>query len=269
VALEYEYAEILSSLGVDLVGMSETSQYQQWVGKAVPLRGAPQDVGVRMEPSVEKIAELRPDLIVASARSVSPDVRTQLERIAPVIVLSTEGGRDPLATIAGTVNTLALAAGVPQAGRELNAKLSQTLEANARTVADAGLSGTPAVFALVENEGNSVLFRMHGDGSPIDAVLTAMGFARAWSGAADADGVSYTDVEGLTALPSQTRFLSWTNQRDGDPIQVSLARNAVWQGLPIVTGRHVLPIADGLWPYGGPESMIALSNEITHAVVAP
>jgi ABC-type Fe3+-hydroxamate transport system substrate-binding protein len=81
-ALEWNVAEHAVSLGVMPVGVADVAGYGNWV-KAEPLDASVADVGVRGEPSIDSIAALRPDLILATDEL--PDTAVaQMEAFAPV-----------------------------------------------------------------------------------------------------------------------------------------------------------------------------------------
>ena len=83
VAIEWDTVENLHMLGMAPVGAADMKGYDTWV--AAPRPRGMKDVGSRQSPSLERIAALKPDLIVV------PDYRStknlsQLKRIAPVLV---------------------------------------------------------------------------------------------------------------------------------------------------------------------------------------
>jgi len=78
VGLEWGVTEHLVALGVMPVGAADAEGYGNWVS-AEPLDDSVTDVGVRGEPSIDAIAALAPDLVVADAGLPAAAV-TQLER---------------------------------------------------------------------------------------------------------------------------------------------------------------------------------------------
>ncbi|WP_119696397.1 ABC transporter substrate-binding protein [Microbacterium halotolerans] len=270
VALEWGQAEIVESLGLSLVGLSDVEGYESWVGSSMPLSGEPADVGTRSEPSVEAIAEIEPDLIVGVPRSVPDEVREQLERVAPVLLLTPAEASDPLGNVENTVTTLATATGREDEGRALIDELDATIADNAAAIADAGLDGTPVVFTSPYADGSNVSIRMHGPGSAPQAVMSAMGLEIAWDDDEGDEGydLTYTDIEGLTALPDDGWFLFWANADSEDPVETHLSGNAVWDSLPFVEDRRVAGVADGIWVYGGPASLMDFSDDVTATLTA-
>ncbi|MGH3371249.1 MAG: ABC transporter substrate-binding protein, partial [Nocardioidaceae bacterium] len=63
VALEWAEAEMITTLGADLVGVADPAGYATW-NTAEPLDGSVKDVGMRAEASVDSIVGLQPDLVV-------------------------------------------------------------------------------------------------------------------------------------------------------------------------------------------------------------
>ncbi len=269
VSLEWMQTEMLTSLGVTPVGAADVAGYTSWVGTAVPLAGEPEDVGTRGEPSVEAIAALEPDLIVGVTSSVPEGAMEQMERIAPVALFDGADGADPLGYVEDTFTSIATLVGAEDAAEEVLAETQQRIDDNAAAIAEAGLEGTPVVFASPYAEGANVTVRMHGPNSAFQAVADEMGLTAAVTDPGDeAYGLSYVDVEGLTALPADTRFLYWGNDDEDDVVETVLAANPVWQSLPFVQEGHVHRAGVGIWAYGGPESLAGWSDDLVAQLTA-
>lgn len=66
VALNWDLAEQLLELGITPVGVPNIKDYTTWVVKpAIP--NSVEDLGTRAEPNMQKLAELKPDLILAAS----------------------------------------------------------------------------------------------------------------------------------------------------------------------------------------------------------
>jgi iron complex transport system substrate-binding protein len=270
VSLEWMQTEMLASLGVEPVGAADVAGYTSWVGTSVPLSTEPEDVGTRGEPSVEAIAGLEPDLIVGVTSSIPEGAMEQMARIAPIALFDGADAADPLGYVEDTFRDIATLVGAEDAADEVVAATEQTIADNAAAIADAGLEGAPVVFASPYAEGANVTIRMHGPRSAFQAVATEMGLGSATEDPGDdAYGLSYVDVEGLTALPADTRFLYWGNDDEDDVVETTLASNPVWQSLPFVQEGHVYRAGVGIWAYGGPESLAAWSDDLVARLTAP
>ena len=95
-----------------------------------------------------------------------------------------------------------------------------------------------------------------------------LGLKNAWTIKGDAGyGLATTDVEGLTEL-GDVQFAYIGN--DGDerrtPSPARSAKNAVWKSLPFVKAGNVHRLPDGIWMFGGPESMEAYVDAVVDAL---
>lgn len=86
VALNWDLAEQLIELGVTPVAITDTAGYREWVVQPA-LSSDIEDVGTRAEPNFEKIAAVKPDVILVA--SPQADLIPQLEKIAPVLYFQT------------------------------------------------------------------------------------------------------------------------------------------------------------------------------------
>ncbi|MDT0350503.1 iron-siderophore ABC transporter substrate-binding protein [Pseudonocardia charpentierae] len=253
VALEWNVAEHAVSLGVMPVGVADVTGYGNWV-KAEPLDASVADVGVRGEPSIDSIAALRPDLILATDELPDTAV-TQMEAFAPVAFVKGNDAKDSIGTMRRNLELVAQATGK---GAEASALLSgfdaSLADAKTKLAANAGQS---FVFTDAYVEGSQVSIRPYAKGSLISDVTEQLGLTNAWTEPGDdVYGLGETDVEGLTAVGGTDHFLYIANAADGgDPFTDQLAANAVWKSLPVVQQGRVERMPDGIWMFGGPTSM--------------
>lgn len=256
VGLEWNAVEHLVSLGVMPVGVSDVEGYGDWV-KAEPLDESVEDVGVRGEPSMDAIASLRPDLIVATT-DLSQGAISQLEKLGPVIVLRSADATDGIGQMRENLNLVATATGTEDAAERLLADFDAKLAAARKELAEAGVAGDRFFFADGYVEGGQVSIRPFAEGSLVSDVNERLGLENAWPGKGDPSyGLDETDVEGLTRLKDVQHFLYYHNTPAGgpDPFTDGLAGNAVWQSLPFVKSNDVHRLPDGIWMFGGPSSM--------------
>ncbi|GAB3162418.1 iron-siderophore ABC transporter substrate-binding protein [Myceligenerans halotolerans] len=270
VALEWNQAEMVTTLGVDLIGMADPAGYESWVGAGAPLDTDPEDVGVRREPSIEAVADLEPDLIIGGSNSIPEEAMEQMERIAPVAIMASADAEDPLGTITDEFRTVATLVGKEAEAEDMLVELDETLAANAAKIEAAGLAGTPVVLTSPYAEGANLSIRMHGPRSAVQAVAAEIGLAAAWQDPGDDGfGLSYLDLEGLTQLPDDTRFLYWGNDGDEeDVVEAEMAGNPLWENLAFVEAGEVHRAAVGIWAYGGPASMMAWSDDLVQVLGA-
>jgi ferric hydroxamate transport system substrate-binding protein len=266
VGLEWNVVEHLVSLGVTPAGVADVEGYGNWVQSA-PLPAGVTDVGVRGEPSIEAIAGLRPDLVLATT-DLPEGAVTQLEAIAPVVLVRAADASDGLGQMRRNVELIATLTGKQDAAQQQLADFDAALEAGAKQLADAGLAGRR--FALADGylDGGRLSIRPFTEGSLAESVSERLGLVNAWPMAGDPDyGLATTDVEGLTAL-GDVEFLYYSNTAaEADPFVEGLQGNAVWQALPFVQAGNVTRLPDGIWMFGGTASMTRYVEAVTTALV--
>jgi iron complex transport system substrate-binding protein len=261
VGLEWNVVEHAVSLGVMPVGAADIKGYTSWV-KAEPLDPSVKDVGVRGEPSIDSIAALRPDLILATDELPDAAVK-QMEAFAPVVFVPGGDAKDGIGQMRRNLELVAEATGKEAEATALLTAFDQKVaEGKTRLAAR---TGQRFAFADGYVEGSQVSIRPFARGSLVSDVTEQLGLTNAWPEPGDAVyGLAQTDVEGLTRI-GDANFLYIANDDDGgDPFTTVLGDNAVWKSLPFVKAGEVHRVPDGMWTFGGPTSM----DRYVDAVVA-
>jgi iron complex transport system substrate-binding protein len=264
VGTEWNVVEDLVTLGVDPVGVADVKGYQAW-DSAVPLKNSPRDIGTRGEPSMDTVAALDPDLIVATTDLTAAAV-AQLRKIAPVLEVRSADAADQIGLVTGNLDLIARATGTTAKATAAEQAFDAKIAASRAALKSAGLEGARYAFADGYEQSNQVSVRPFTSGSLIGAVNERLGLKNAWTVKGDKDyGLATTDVEGLTGL-GDVRFAYIVNAVDGDPFAGSLAGNAVWKSLPFVKAGHVDRLPDGVWMFGGLGSMEAYADAVVDAL---
>jgi ABC-type Fe3+-citrate transport system substrate-binding protein len=115
VALEYSFVQAVDALGVSPVGIADDDQrarIDQLLGKAIQYKS----VGTRLEPNLEIVSSLSPDLIIADEKRHSA-IYQQLSSIAPTIVLNSWDGT--YQEIKDAVVVIATALGIRSTGEDI------------------------------------------------------------------------------------------------------------------------------------------------------
>ncbi|MGW7507015.1 ABC transporter substrate-binding protein [Streptomyces massasporeus] len=267
VATEWNEVESLVTLGVDPVGVADVKGYKTW-DTAVPLKNEPKDIGTRGEPSMDTIASLSPDLIVASS-DLSDAAVKQLRKIAPVLEIKSADASDQIGQMFTNLDLIAKATGTTDKAKTARENFEAKVAEGKKALADAKLDGTDIAFADGYVQSNQVSLRPYTDGSLIGSVNKQLGLRNAWKVKGDpAYGLGTTDVEGLTALPEDVRFAYIGNDDDksSNPFSGQLKKNAVWTSLPFVKADKVHRLPDGIWMFGGPGSMEAYIDALVGAL---
>ncbi|MFB7276859.1 iron-siderophore ABC transporter substrate-binding protein [Streptomyces hydrogenans] len=267
VGTEWNVVEQLISLGVDPVGVSDVKGYKTW-NTAVPLKNDPKDVGTRGEPSMDTIAALKPDLILATS-DLPPAAVKQLRAVAPVLEVKAADAANPLGQMTKNLDLIAKATGTTAKADELKKSFETKLTEGRKALADAGLAGAEYAFADGYLVSNQVSIRPYTSGSLIGGVNEKLGLKNAWTVEGDpAYGLGATDVEGLTKLGDGAHFAYIGN--DGDPSATPfsgvLAKDKVWTSLSFVKKGNVHRLPDGIWMFGGTESMNRYVDSVVTAL---
>ncbi|MFC2364324.1 MAG: Fe(3+) dicitrate ABC transporter substrate-binding protein, partial [Haemophilus parainfluenzae] len=85
VALEYSFVDALAQVGVSPVGVADDNKVDRILPQVREKIAAWQSVGTRSQPSLEVIASLKPDLIIADP-SRHTAVFEELKKIAPTVM---------------------------------------------------------------------------------------------------------------------------------------------------------------------------------------
>jgi ABC-type Fe3+-hydroxamate transport system substrate-binding protein len=261
VGLEWNAVENLVALGVMPVGVADPAGYGSWV-KATPLVGDVTDVGMRGEPSLDAIAGLAPELVIAT-NDLADSVISQIEAFAPVLVLRGADASNGIGQMTKNINAIATATGTQVQAAELVAGFEEKLAQGRAAIETAGMTGEPFVFSDAWAEGGQVYIRAYFQGSLISDVTEELGLVNAWEGEGDADyGLGATDLEGLTTL-GDVHFI-YLGSEEQDAYANELAANPIWTSLPFVSSGKVHRLPNGIWPFGGPSSI----NDYIDAVLA-
>ncbi|HWU10532.1 MAG TPA: iron-siderophore ABC transporter substrate-binding protein [Streptomyces sp.] len=264
VATEWNVVEDLVALGVAPVGVADVKGYAAW-NTAAPLTGTPKDIGTRGEPSIDTVAALTPDLVVATS-DLSPAVVKQLRKIAPVLEINSADAADQIGTMTEGLDLIAKATGKEAQADTVKKDFEASLAEGRKALADAGLGGAEIASADGYVASNQVSVRAFTGGSLLGAVNEELGLKNAWTVEGDKSyGLATTDVEGLTGL-GDVQFSYIANDSDVDPFTGPLAKNAVWKSLPFVKDGNVHRMPDGVWMFGGPRSMEAYADSLVDAL---
>lgn len=194
VALDWALASTLVAMGHPPVGAGEPDLYRRWVAEpALPAGVA--DVGLRVQPSLERTAALRPDLILIGP--LSWPARPSLEPIAPVLLYNAfTAERRPLDETRALTLDLGRRIGAEGDAAALIARTDAAFaSARARLAPQAGRA-LLLVGLLDERHLN-----VYGRGSLFGDALAPLGLVNGWTGATTAWGTSAAGVEELGSHP--------------------------------------------------------------------
>ncbi len=169
VAMEFSFVQALDALGVVPVGITDDNQpkrIEQLVGKKLDYSS----VGTRLEPNLELVSTLSPDLIIADDLRHSA-IYPQLSQLAPTIILNSWEG--DYQTIKDSVVTIADALGDKAKGEKVIAEHDARIKALISKIP----AGEKRRFMLAVANPDSMA--LHSSSSFTGSVFKAMGLTPA------------------------------------------------------------------------------------------
>lgn len=263
VSLEWSLTEELLALGVTPVGNADNGSYNSWVtAPGAELPAEVSDVGRAVEPSIEQIAALKPDVIVTGG-----DVGSSYDRLATVApVLSFDYTASPqLETMKKNFASLAIAVGRRDKATEVLGRIDTAAADLAARLDRAGKTGAEYALAQGYTANGVPNIRMLTDEAFAPQVLGLAGLRNGWRGRPDSWGITTVGVESLTQLPPSVTFLSVAADED-NPFTGALAESPVWQELDFVEQGRAVSLDGGTWLFGGPLSALQLLDETAKAL---
>ncbi|WP_225314992.1 ABC transporter substrate-binding protein [Marinobacter confluentis] len=242
IALNWAATEALLLLGVTPVGVADRDGYETWVDEP-ELPDGIANVGTRVAPSLEAIAELKPDLIVTSSE-MAPAAKL-LERIAPTYVVSVykegtrpfEKAREMLVTLGDILDREAQAQAVIEG-------VEQTLDEQKQRLTDAGLADRPVALVNFLDDRH---VRIYAPNGLYQRALEALGLENAWPHQGNYWGFSVVGLEAIAPYPD-SRIVVIEPTLPG--LADTLATSPFWTYLPPVKREQVYRI-ESVWPFGG------------------
>ncbi|PLM92564.1 Fe(3+)-dicitrate ABC transporter substrate-binding protein FecB, partial [Klebsiella variicola] len=122
VVLELSFADALAAVDVSPIGIADDNDAKRILPEVRAHLKPWQSVGTRAQPSLEAIAALKPDLIIADS-SRHAGIYTALQQIAPVLLLKSRNE-----TYAENLHSAAIIGEVVGKKREMQARLEQHKE---------------------------------------------------------------------------------------------------------------------------------------------
>lgn len=258
VAIEWDTVENLHMLGMAPVGAADMKGYDTWV--AAPRPKGMKDVGSRQSPSIERIAALKPDLIVV------PDYRStknleQLKRIAPVLVTHPyPASGSQLNAMITDFRRLANAVGRKDRGEKVLQQLSNTL-ARAKTKLRSK-AGQRVAIATPGGTSSAPAIRMFSQNSQTADVVRRLGLKDGWTGNAR---YGFSTV-GLEALSKINGYLAFVYPPQYERQVAGITRSAAYKRLPVVKAKRVRTLSGTTWLFGGPRSTMLFADRLAAAL---
>ena len=253
VALEYSFVDALAQVGVSPVGVADDNDMNR-ILKEVREKIQPwQSVGSRSQPSLEMIASLKPDLIIADP-SRHTAVYEELKKIAPTMMFDSrhESYQDNLQTAQKIGDVVGKSAEMKAKIAEHNAFIAK-VKANIKVNSDSVIYGTSR-----EDK-----FTFQNNTAYVPTFLAELGFKPAALPNNDKALVEI-NLEQLVTLQPKWLFIS--HYRD-ESIARKWEAESLWKAIPAVKANHVYPVDQYVWARGrGIEASKIMAQQVEQFV---
>ncbi len=264
VALNWSAAEILLSLDVIPVGVTSIKGYKKWQSNTPVMPDSVVELGRREEPSLDLLSQLNPDLIIGYQfrhQRLAP----LLSEIAPTYIYQQYGDitqpefryftqqQQVLLDVAARV-------GKTQQAQQLLAQMEQNLVDNRARLEQAGLAGKGLVLGKFVGMGYGL--RVFGQTALVASVSEQLGLRYDWH--AVLPGKDFTHLQLTQLADIETDFMVLV--ADESNIGARMTKSPVWPFLPFVQQGKVVTV-EPLWSFGGPISVMKMSDGITQALL--
>ncbi|MBY7973165.1 ABC transporter substrate-binding protein [Vibrio fluvialis] len=234
VALEFSFVDALAAVDVSPVGIADDNDPSRLLPAVSAKLGQWQSVGTRSQPSLEVIASLKPDLIIADVDRHSAVYR-DLSKIAPTLLLPSR--RE---TYEDNLKSAAIIGKVIGKEAEMQQRLAQHHQLMAHYAAQlSGLNNQTVQFGVARENG----FYAHSVESYAGGVIHALGLA-APTGLRNENASRQISLEQLLALnPNYLVVGDYTEQS----IVSRWQKQPLWNVLNAVRAKQVLHVDGNMW----------------------
>lgn len=258
ITLNWAATEQVLELGVTPLAVADVTGYRDWVVQPALADGVA-DVGLRQEPNLERIAELKPDLIITGDQQ--QDLVPRLSQIAPVLHFESfssghnnaDAARGALVQLARVLDKEALA---EQRLTELDARFEE-LKVRLHQHFGAQLPKVTVVRLM-----DSSHVRIYGDNGMPQYALERLGIAPALPQPVSQWGQVQKKLTDLGAI------------RDGVVLYIEpfpeadkLFATPLWRAMPFVRAQRVAAVPS-TWTYGGIMSLGYLADNLTESLLS-
>ncbi|MDU2732142.1 MAG: Fe(3+)-hydroxamate ABC transporter substrate-binding protein FhuD [Mixta calida] len=257
VALEWLPLELMMTLGVVPMAAAELFNYRDWVG-GLELPASVIDVGLRTEPNLELMTQLKPSLILySSGYGPSPE---RLSRIAPSQGFAfNSGDGKPLSSARRSIMQLAQRIDkVPQAQAHL--AMFDRFMADMRVRLAPRVSKPLLLMSLIDAR-HAIVF---GQGSLFLEALQQLGLQSAWQGETNFWGSAVIGIERLAAVHDAEAICF---SHGDDALMAQIGATELWQSLPFVRQQRFRRVPT-VWFYGATLSVMEFCRTLDRALEA-
>ncbi len=248
VALEYSFVDALAQVGVSPVGVADDNKVDRILPQVREKIAAWQSVGTRSQPSLEVIASLKPDLIIADP-SRHTAVFEELKKIAPTVMFDSrhESYQENLETTQKIGDLVGKSA-------EMKAKINEHNDYIANIAKNLGVQGKKASFGTSRED----KFNIQNDNGYVGSFLTTLGFAPTKLNSDQA----FVEINLEQLVMEKPEYLFIAHYRD-ESIARKWEAEPLWKAIPAVKANHVYSVDADMWARGrGLEASKIMAKQI-------
>ena len=248
VVLEYSFVDALAQVGVSPVGVADDNKIDRILPQVREKIAAWQSVGTRSQPSLEVIASLKPDLIIADP-SRHTAVFEELKKIAPTVMFDSrhESYQENLETAQKIGDLVGKSA-------EMKAKINEHNDYIANIAKNLGVQGKKASFGTSRED----KFNIQNDNGYVGSFLTTLGFAPTKLNSDQ----SFVEINLEQLVMEKPEYLFIAHYRD-ESIARKWEAEPLWKAIPAVKANHVYSVDADMWARGrGLEASKIMAKQI-------
>ena len=248
VALEYSFVDALAQVGVSPVGVADDNKVDRILPQVREKIAAWQSVGTRSQPSLEVIASLKPDLIIADP-SRHTAVFEELKKIAPTVMFDSrhESYQENLETAQKIGDLVGKSA-------EMKAKINEHNDYIANIAKNLGVQGKKASFGTSRED----KFNIQNDNGYVGSFLTTLGFAPTKLNSDQ----TFVEINLEQLVMEKPEYLFIAHYRD-ESIARKWEAEPLWKAIPAVKANHVYSVDSDMWARGrGLEASKIMAKQI-------
>ena len=248
VALEYSFVDALAQVGVSPVGVADDNKVDRILPQVREKIAAWQSVGTRSQPSLEVIASLKPDLIIADP-SRHTAVFEELKKIAPTVMFDSrhESYQENLETAQKIGDLVGKSS-------EMKAKINEHNDYIANIAKNLGVQGKKASFGTSRED----KFNIQNDNGYVGSFLTTLGFAPTKLNSDQA----FVEINLEQVVVEKPEYLFIAHYRD-ESIARKWEAEPLWKAIPAVKANHVYSVDADMWARGrGLEASKIMAKQI-------
>ncbi|OFO65773.1 Fe(3+) dicitrate ABC transporter substrate-binding protein [Haemophilus sp. HMSC068C11] len=248
VVLEYSFVDALAQVGVSPVGVADDNKIDRILPQVREKIAAWQSVGTRSQPSLEVIASLKPDLIIADP-SRHTAVFEELKKIAPTVMFDSrhESYQENLETAQKIGDLVGKSS-------EMKAKINEHNDYIANIAKNLGVQGKKASFGTSRED----KFNIQNDNGYVGSFLTTLGFAPTKLNSDQA----LVEINLEQLVMEKPEYLFIAHYRD-ESIARKWEAEPLWKAIPAVKANHVYSVDSDMWARGrGLEASKIMAKQI-------